>query len=130
MIETLAINCLKTVIWNLLNCSWAQKRTFLMVRLLSIEYCYCSDVFKITEKQICSHWKNKFSKLFISLNYASGMISFDLHLDFFSFKDTRKAFDNFKNKQNSVWSNVFLIYKCLYILKVFNTLYIEIKYKC
>ena len=47
-------------------------------------------------------------------------------------KDTLNAFDNFKNKQKSVWSNVFLIYKSMYILKVYSihTLYIGIKHKC
>ena len=33
----------------------------------------------------------------------------------FRIKDTLKAFDNFKNKQKSVWSNIFLYIKvCLF----------------
>ena len=46
------------------------------------------------------------------------------------YKDTMKAFDNFKNKQESVWSNVFDILKYIYSESVFNALYIEIKHNC
>ena len=42
-------------------------------------------------------------------------------------KDTLKAFDDVKNKQNSAWSNVF---EYLYSESVFKILYIEIKHKC
>ena len=35
-------------------------------------------------------------------------------------KDTLKAFDGFKNKQKSTWGNVFLVYKSIYILKVYS----------
>ena len=35
------------------------------------------------------------------------------------FKDTLKAFEDFKNKQQSVWSNVFWYVKSIYILKVY-----------
>ena len=34
-------------------------------------------------------------------------------------KDTLKASDDFKNKQKSVWNNVFLICKSIYIMKVY-----------
>ena len=46
-------------------------------------------------------------------------------------KDTRKAFDNFKNKQKSVWGNVFWYVKeCIFCSEsVFDALYIEIKHK-
>ena len=44
-------------------------------------------------------------------------------------KDTLKAFDKFKNKQKSVWSIFFDIWKYVYSESVFNTLYIEIKHK-
>ena len=45
--------------------------------------------------------------------------------------DILKAFDNFKNKQKSVWSNVFDMWKkYIYSENLFNTLYIEIKHKC
>ena len=38
-------------------------------------------------------------------------------------KDTLKAFDDFKNKQKNVLSNVFLICKSMFILKVYSILY-------
>ena len=46
------------------------------------------------------------------------------------FKDTLKGLDDFKNKQKSVWSNVFWHVKDVYSESVFNTLYIVIRYKC
>ena len=47
------------------------------------------------------------------------------------FKDTLKAFEDFKNKQQSVWSNVFwYVKKYLYSEGICDTLYIEIKCKC
>ena len=50
----------------------------------------------------------------------------------FGLKIHSKAFDDFKNKQNNVWSNVFWYVKYVYceIDSTFNTLYIEIKHKC
>ena len=39
------------------------------------------------------------------------------------FKDKLKVFDDFKNKQKSVWSNV------VWYESVFNALYVEIKHK-
>ena len=44
--------------------------------------------------------------------------------------DTMKAFDDFKNKQKSVWSNVFDMWEYVYSESVFNKLYIGIKRKC
>ena len=38
-------------------------------------------------------------------------------------KDTLKAFDDFLNKQKSVWSHVFFICEGLYILKVYSIHY-------
>ena len=35
-------------------------------------------------------------------------------------KDTLKAFDDFKNKQNTAGNNIFLIRKSMYILKVYS----------
>ena len=40
-------------------------------------------------------------------------------------KDTLNAFNNFKNKQNSAWSNVYI-----YFESVLSTLYTETKHKC
>ena len=48
------------------------------------------------------------------------------------FKDTLKAFDNFKNKQKSekVYEVMFFcVIKYVYFESVFNTIYTEIKYK-
>ena len=45
-------------------------------------------------------------------------------------KDTLKAFDDFKNKQKSVWSNFFWYIKVVYSESVFNTLCIAIKHIC
>ena len=39
-----------------------------------------------------------------------------------------KAFDDFKNKKNSVWSNVFWYVKYVYSEGVFNTLYMAIEH--
>ena len=39
-----------------------------------------------------------------------------------------KAFEDFKNRQKSVWSNVFCYVKYVHSESVFNTLYIEIKH--
>ena len=41
-----------------------------------------------------------------------------------------KAFSDFKNKQKSVWSNVFDMQKYVYSAIGFNTLCIDIKHKC
>ena len=45
------------------------------------------------------------------------------------FKDTLKAFDDFKNKQKSVRSHVFWCVN-VYSESVMNTLYTEVKDKC
>ena len=42
------------------------------------------------------------------------------------FKDTLKAFDDFRSKQKSEWSNVFWYVKVC----IFNILYTDIKQKC
>ena len=61
-------------------------------------------------------------------------LSFQFHAPVCYAKDTLKAFDDFKDKQISVWSIVFwyvkicIFWKC--IESVFNTLYIEIKHRC
>ena len=56
---------------------------------------------------------------------------FTLKDSFESVKDTQKAFDDFKNKQKSVWSIFFFfVMKNVYSKSVFNTQYIEIKHKC
>ena len=39
------------------------------------------------------------------------------------FKDTLKAFDDFRNKQQNCMSNVFLICKSMYIPKVYSAHY-------
>ena len=44
-------------------------------------------------------------------------------------KDILKAFNDFKNKQKSVWSNAFWYVKICIFKSVFNKLYIEIKHK-
>ena len=49
-----------------------------------------------------------------------------LHLSFCKSKlitDTLKAFDDFKSKQKSVWNNVFLICKSIYIWKDYSIYY-------
>ena len=43
-----------------------------------------------------------------------------MDVGFQSLKDTLEASNDFKNKQKSVWSNVFLILKGMYILKVYS----------
>ena len=45
-------------------------------------------------------------------------------LDVCKVKDTLKAFEDFKNRQKSVWSNVFCYVKYVHSESVFNTLYI------
>ena len=46
------------------------------------------------------------------------------------FKDTWKAFDDFKNKQKGVEVMFFSMWKYVYSETVLNILYIEIKHKC
>ena len=45
-------------------------------------------------------------------------------------EDTRKAFEDFRNKKKSVWSNNIWYVKYVNYESVFNILYIEIKHKC
>ena len=45
-------------------------------------------------------------------------------------KDTLKVFEDFKNKQKSVWSKFADMQKYIHSESLFNTLYIEINHKC
>ena len=47
----------------------------------------------------------------------------------YEFKDTLKAFDDFKNKQQKLWSNVFRYAKVYIFWKLIQSLYIEIKHR-